>query len=244
MNVKLLQTIMNLVITPDMREAVNTPATSRGLNRSGEEKDLLDSFSPNQFSSKMNLVDHVNSLDFLTKESEIVIMGSWYGSILIPAFYDKVKKITCIDVDKTMLNMAKYTLFKDLDVDWISDDVFATFRDQFKTTDLFINTSCENMKPMRDWGPIGPKSRYDEIYRKRFGIPQTYTDPWWDRVANREKPAYFAFQSHNIFDIHDSYNCVKTIEEFKTQLPDRAEVLIEDSMPFETGTRFTLIGKI
>ncbi len=227
MNVKLLQTIMNLVITPDMREAVNTPATSRGLNRSGEEKDLLDSFSPNQFSSKMNLVDHVNSLDFLTKESEIVIFGSWYGSILIPAFYDKVKKITCIDKNKTMLNMAKYTLFKDLDVDWISDDVFATFRDQFKTTDLFINTSCENMKPMRDWGPA-----------------PTYKNPWWDRVANREKPAYFAFQSHNIFDIHDSYNCVKTIEEFKTQLPDRAEVLIEDSMPFETGTRFTLIGKI
>ena len=227
MNVKLLQTIMNLVITPDMREVVNNPVIGRGVNRTGEEKDLLDSFSPNQFSSKMNLVDHVNSLDFLTKESEIVIFGSWYGSILIPAFYDKVKKITCIDENKHVTNIAKYTLFKDLDIDWISDDVFATFRDQFKTTDLFINTSCENMKPMRDWGPA-----------------PTYKNPWWDRVANREKPAYFAFQSHNIFDIHDSYNCVKTIEEFKTQLPDRAEVLIEDSMPFETGTRFTLIGKI
>ena len=227
MNVKLLQTIMNLVITPDMREVVNNPVIGRGVNRTGEEKDLLDSFSPNQFSSKMNLVDHVNSLDFLTKESEIVIFGSWYGSILIPAFYDKVKKITCIDENKHVTNIAKYTLFKDLDIDWISDDVFATFRDQFKTTDLFINTSCENMKPMRDWGPA-----------------PTYKNPWWDRVANREKPAYFAFQSHNLFDLHDSYNCVKTIEQFKTQLPDRAEVLIEDSIPFETGTRFTLIGKI
>ena len=227
MNVKLLQTIMNLVITPDMREVVNNPVIGRGVNRTGEEKDLLDSFSPNQFSSKMNLVDHVNSLDFLTKESEIVIFGSWYGSILIPAFYDKVKKITCIDENKHVTNIAKYTLFKDLDIDWISDDVFATFRDQFKTTDLFINTSCENMKPMRDWGPA-----------------PTYKNPWWDRVANREKPAYFAFQSHNIFDIHDSYNCVNNIEEFKKQLPDRAEVLIEDSIPFETGTRFTLIGKI
>ena len=218
---------MNLVITPDMREVVNNPVIGRGVNRTGEEKDLLDSFSPNQFSSKMNLVDHVNSLDFLTKESEIVIFGSWYGSILIPAFYDKVKKITCIDENKHVTNIAKYTLFKDLDIDWISDDVFATFRDQFKTTDLFINTSCENMKPMRDWGPA-----------------PTYKNPWWDRVANREKPAYFAFQSHNLFDLHDSYNCVKTIEQFKTQLPDRAEVLIEDSIPFETGTRFTLIGKI
>ena len=237
MNVKLLQTIMNLVITPDMREVVNTPVIGRGINRTGEEKDLLDSFSPNQFSSKMNLVDHVNSLDFLTKESEIVIFGSWYGSILIPAFYDKVKKITCVDINKHVTNIAKYTLFKDLDVEWISDDVFSSFRDQFKTTNLFINTSCENMRPMRDWGPVGPKSKFKD---SKFGIPTTYKEPWWDRVS----PAYFAFQSHNMYDIHDSVNCVKSIEEFKKQLPDRAEVLIEDEIPDERGTRFTLIGKI
>ena len=36
----------------------------------------------------------------------------------------------------------------------------------------------------------------------------------------------------------------KTIEEFKKQLPDKAEVLIEDEIPDERGTRFTLIGKI
>ena len=223
MNVKLLQTIMNLVITPDMREVVNNPVIGRGVNRTGEEKNLLDSFSPNQFLSKMNLVDHINSLDFLTKESEIVIFGSWYGSILIPAFYDKVKKITCIDENKHVTNIAKYTLFKDLDIDWISDDVFATFRDQFKTTDLFINTSCEHMKPMREWGPA-----------------PTYKNPWWDRVS----PAYFAFQSNAMFDIPTHINCVNNIEEFKKQLPDRAEVLIEDEIPDERGTRFTLIGKI
>jgi hypothetical protein len=108
-------------------------------------------------------------------------------------------------------------------VEWISDDVFSSFRDQFKTTNLFINTSCENMRPMREWGPA-----------------PTYKNPWWDRVS----PAYFAFQSHNMYDIHDSVNCVKSIEEFKKQLPDRAEVLIEDEIPDERGTRFTLIGKI
>tara|TARA_R110000796_G_scaffold249032_1_gene376403 strand:- start:34 stop:702 length:669 start_codon:yes stop_codon:yes gene_type:complete len=222
MDIKLLQTIMNLVITPDMREVVNTPATSRGLNRSGEEKDLLDSFSPNQFSSKMNLVDHVNSLDILTKESEIVIFGSWYGSILIPAFYDKVKKITCIDQDPKVISRAKHILFKDLDIDFITGDVFE-FREQYKTTDLFINTSCEHMKPMREWGPA-----------------PTYKNPWWDRVS----PAYFAFQSNAMFDIPTHINCVNNIEEFKKQLPDRAEVLIEDEIPDERGTRFTLIGKI
>ena len=227
MDIKQLQTIIENLVSKEMRDFINIPDLNKNRLRQLRQKDILDSFSDNQFLSKMNLINHIKSLDFLNKDSEIVIFGSWYGSILIPAFYNEVKKITCIDMDKDVISRAKYELFKDFDIDWISDDVFATFRDQFKTTDLFINTSCENMKPMRDWGPA-----------------PTYKNPWWDRVANREKPAYFAFQSHNIFDIHDSYNCVNNIEEFKKQLPDRAEVLIEDSIPFETGTRFTLIGKI
>ena len=81
---------MNLVITPAMREVVNNPKEGRGQNRTAEEKDLLDSFSPNQFLSKMNLINHINSLNILTKNSQIVIFGSWYGSILIPAFYNHV----------------------------------------------------------------------------------------------------------------------------------------------------------
>ena len=47
-----------------------------------------------------------------------------------------------------------------------------------------------------------------------------------------------------MFDIPTHINCVKNIEEFKKQLPDRAEVLIEDEIPDERGTRFTLVGKI
>lgn len=187
-----------------------------------ENKDLLDSFSPNQFMSKMNLIEHINKLNFLTTQSEIVIFGSWYGSILIPAFYDKVKKITCIDIDPKVISKAKYKIFKDYNVDFITGDVFE-FRDQYKNADLFINTSCEHMKPMKEWGPA----------------PE-YKNPWWDRVS----PAYFAFQSNAMFDIPTHTNCVNNIEEFKKQLPDRAEILIEDEIPDERGTRFTLIGKI
>ena len=222
MDIKLLQRILDLIITPDMREVVNNPREGRGENRTAEEKDLLDSFSPNQFLSKMNLINHVKSLNFLNKDSEIVIFGSWYGSILIPAFYDEVKKITCIDMDSKVISRAKYELFKDYNVDFITGDVFQ-FRDQYKNADLFINTSCEHMKPMREWGPA----------------PE-YKNPWWDRVS----PAYFAFQSNAMFDIPTHINCVNNIEEFKKQLPDRAEVLIEDEIPDERGTRFTLIGKI
>ena len=208
-NEKTLQNIITNLISSSMREV-------------REDKDLLDSYSPNQFLSKLNLINHIRSLNILNKDSEIVIFGSWYGSILIPAFYDEVKKITCIDQDPKVISRAKHNLFKDLDIDFITGDVFE-FRDQYKTADLFINTSCEHMKPMREWGPA-----------------PTYKNPWWDRVS----PAYFAFQSNSMFDIPTHINCVNDIEEFIKQLPDRAEVLIEDKIADERGTRFTLIGKI
>ena len=221
-DVKQLQTIIDNLITQSMRDFANTPDLDKNRLRQLRQKDVLDSFSPNQFLSKMNLINHIKSLNILNKDSEIVIFGSWYGSILIPAFYNEVKKITCIDIDSDVIHRAKYELFKDFDVDFITGDVFE-FRDQYKNTDLFINTSCEHMKPMREWGPA-----------------PTYKNPWGDRVS----PAYFAFQSNAMFDIPTHINCVKNIEEFKKQLPDKAEVLIEDTIPDERGNRFTLIGKI
>ena len=187
-----------------------------------EDKDLLDSFSPNQFKSKLKLVEHIDKLNILTKNSEIIIFGSWYGSILIPAFYNKVKKITCIDQDAKVISRAKYNLFKDFNVDFITGDVFE-FRDSYKNADLFINTSCEHMKSMKEWGPA-----------------PTYKNPWWDRVS----PAYFAFQSNNMYDIEGHINCVSSIEEFKYQMPDKAEILVEDKIVDDRGTRFMLIGKI
>ena len=187
-----------------------------------EDKDLLDSFSPNQFKSKLKLIEHIDKLNILTKNSEIVIFGSWYGSILIPAFYNKVKKITCIDQDAKVISRAKYNLFKDFNVDFITGDVFE-FRDSYKNADLFINTSCEHMKSMKEWGPA-----------------PTYKNPWWDRVS----PAYFAFQSNNMYDIEGHINCVSSIEEFKYQMPDKAEILVEDRIVDDRGTRFMLIGKL
>jgi len=207
---KILQNIISNLISSSMREV-------------REDTQLLDSFSPNQFLSKLNLINHIRSLNILNKNSEIVIFGGWYGSILIPAFYNEVKKITLVDKDNKVISRAKHNLFKDTDVEFICDDIFENFRNQYETANLIINTSCEHMKPMKEWGPA----------------PQ-YKNPWWDRVS----PAYFAFQSNAMFDIPTHINCVKNIEEFKKQLPDRAEVLIEDEIPDERGTRFTLVGKL
>lgn len=185
-------------------------------------KDLLDSVSPNQYRSKEVLIKHVENLQLVDQNSEIVIFGGWYGTILIPAF-KYVDKITLIDKDKDVIGIAKNRLFDHYkNVEFITGDVFDKFRDQYKTTNLFINTSCEHMKPMKEWGPT----------------PE-YKNPWSERI----KGAYFAYQSNNMYDIEGHINCVSSMQEFKYQLPDNAKVMVEDKITDERGTRFLLIGK-
>jgi len=176
--------------------------------------DLLDSYSPNQFKSKEVLINHVNSLNILNDKSEITILGSWYGSILIPAF-KQVKRITAIDLDEKVISIAKNRLFNHYkNIDFICDDIFKWVPDssRIKKTDLIINTSCEHMRPMKEL----------------------------DLNTN----AYFAFQSNNMLDIPTHINCVSNIKEFKEQMPSTAKIMIEDHIKDDRGTRFLLIGKL
>ena len=191
------------------------------INESKENPDLLDSYSLNQFKSKENLLHHISKLELI--KPHITVFGSWYGSILIPALADKAKHITCIDIDERVISVAKNRLFQQYkNVDFIAGDVFE-FRDLYRTTDLFINTSCEHMKPMKEWGPA----------------PE-YKNPWWYRVA----PAYFAFQSNNMFDIEGHINCCYSIEQFATQLPRNATIIQTDQIEDDRGIRYTIIGKL
>ena len=175
--------------------------------------DLLDSFSPNQFKSKENLITHINNLGILDDKSEIVILGGWYGSILIPSFKN-VKEITLIDIDDNVVKIAKNRLFNHYtNVDYITADVFNLdkHKSRVENADLIINTSCEHMKPMKEL----------ELYSN----------------------SYFAFQSNDMFDIPTHINCVNDIEEFEKQMPVNAKIIIEDSIKDDRGTRFTLIGQ-
>ena len=176
--------------------------------------DLLDSYSPNQFKSKEVLINYVNSLNILNEKSEITILGSWYGSILIPAF-KQVKRITVIDVDDKVIRIAKQRLFKHYtNTDFITADVFnlGKFKYGVENSNLIINTSCEHMRPMKE--------------------------------LNLNTNAYFAFQSNNMFHIPTHINCVNNIEEFKEQMPSNAKIMIEDHIKDDRGTRFLLIGKL
>ena len=174
--------------------------------------DILDSFSSNQFKAKVTLLEHVEKLNVLTKEDDLVIFGSWYGSILIPKLADKVKRITCIDLDEKVLKIAKNRLFKDYEnIEYRVGDIFADDLKRYKETKLFINASCEHMKPMKEFKWFEPNS-------------------------------YFAFTSNDMDYIEGHINCVHSLDEFKSQLPENSEVLFEEEVEDTRGIRYMLVG--
>ena len=181
--------------------------------------DLLDSYSPNQFKTKQKLENMIHNYVDINSNTDIVIFGCWYGSILIPMFKD-VKKITLIDLDEEVINIARNRLFNHYkNVEFRIQDVFEFNKlNQYKTANLFINTSCEHMAPMKEW-------------------------PLWEWILRRNNP-YFAFTSNNMFGIEGHINCVNNIEEFKKQLPDTSKVLSENEVTDERGSRYLLVGKI
>ena len=177
--------------------------------------DLLDSYSPNQFKTKERLIGHVRDLNVVNEQSEITILGGWYGSILRPAFKE-AKRISLIDIDKNATSIGKQRLFKHYNnVDFITSDVFDKNRyGRIRYANLVINTSCEHMKPMREL------------------------------EALQQSNAYFAFTSNNMLSIEGHINCVYDLDDFEKQMPDNAKVLVRDSITDERGTRFMLIGKL
>ena len=120
------------------------------MAESRHNSDLLDSYSPNQFKSKERIIKHIRDQLILRTDSEIVILGGWYGSILIPAFKE-VKRITLIDKDEKVISIAKNRLFNHYkNVDFITSDVFHNDRKgRIQNADLIINTSCEHMPSMK-----------------------------------------------------------------------------------------------
>lgn len=209
------------VINPTLKQDLLCKVLKAIKDNPSLEKDLFDSFSNNQMTSKNKLVDVINAINILNnnevlnKEKEVIIFGSWYGSILIPKLAKQVKQITALDLNEAVLKLAKNRLFDDYDnVEFIAGDVFEKNLKRYHDASLFINTSCEHMLPMNCL-------------------------PLWDRYDT-----YFVFQSNNMDYIEDHINCVYSLEEFKSQLPENATVLFEDEIQDTRGTRYMLVGKV
>jgi len=197
--------------------------------------DIYDSYSSNQFASKNALLNAINSINILNKESTVFIWGCWYGSILVPSLSDKVKQIIGIDLDKKSIQIGKKIFNNYENVDFQHADVFEKYFNTYKETNLIINTSCEHMLPMKDWKWFGPGALEEDTFKglkgEGFGSPKLSSE------------CYFAFQSNNMFDIEGHINCVNSLEEFKNQMPSRANILYEEEVEDTRGTRYMLIGK-
>ena len=196
------------------------------------EEQILDSFSHNQIGAKTALLNAVDNLDILTEESTVVIWAGWFGSVLIPKLATRVKKIVNIDLDEETTKIAKNHLMTDFtNVEYICDDVFNTYRDVYLNTNLIINTSCEHMLPMKEWKWFGAGAMSGDTDTSIFRNPKLNDN------------CYFAFQSNNMFGIEGHINCVNSLQEFKEQMPERAEVLFEEEVEDTRGTRYMLVGK-
>lgn len=193
--------------------------------------DILDSFSSNQCLSKTALLQAVDKLEILDNDSTVAIWGGWYGSILIPKLAKKVKKVVNIDMDDETTKISKKIFDNYENIDYICDDVFKTYRDVYIDTNLIINTSCEHMPPMKEWKWFGGGAMENDTDISVFKTP---------KLPNE---CYFAFQSNNMYDIKGHTNCINTIDEFKDQLPERAEVLHQKEIKDTRGTRYMLVGK-
>ena len=111
--------------------------------------DIIDSFSDNQFRAKKTLIKHL--LPYINLDTSIAILGCWYGSILIPLLDDKVNKIFAVDLDNTVIKIGKNRLFSHIDkIRWSQGDVF-TYERPYEHIQVIINTSCEHMRPMKEW---------------------------------------------------------------------------------------------
>lgn len=184
--------------------------------RPAQAESLIDSFSDNQFSAKVALVESLCKIGAIDTTTRAMIMGSWYGSILTPLLLNHtVDHIVTVDLDDLVNRTARHILFPSaLNVEHITDDIFNSKQDwaRFAPISLYINTSCEHMAPMATW-------------------------------MHFNKGAYFAFQSNNMYDIIGHVNCVGSLNDFKAQLPHGACVMLEEEIKDTRGARYMLIGK-
>ena len=82
----------------------------------------------------------------------------------LPHFYE-FEEVSCEDEDETVITHGDNRLFPTFsNVEWIKGDILKDYRECYNTTDIFINTSCEHMLPMKWWGPEGPRSRHNFFF--------------------------------------------------------------------------------
>lgn len=192
----------------------------------------FDSFSRSQIQSKkwaLAKIEEIfgHSLEF------VQIMCGWYGLLgtlmLLSNKFEKLK-VRSYDIDPSCELIAnelnrpwmeanwKFKAFtRDVSqLEYQHDEVPRIImnyesRHYRERISLIVNTSCEHMGNFKEWFE---------------GLP---------------KNAPILLQSNDAFHESEHINCVKTLEEFKSQVP-MSKILYEGTLPLENFNRFMLIG--
>ena len=77
------------------------------------KKTICDSYSNNQVLAKKTLIKNLDQ--YITEDSNVAILGSWYASILLPLLHDKVNEIWPIDIDEQAIKIGKNMFFPNLE---------------------------------------------------------------------------------------------------------------------------------
>lgn len=175
---------------------------------------ILDSFSPNQMSSKKWLIDELSDIDGIdgpwslpngkwdNEGNSIEIVGSWYGFPLIYMLWDalEIRDIKCWDIDFEARQIAEYynSIFKFNDlVEIYSQDYFNHERGGSRAH-ILINTSSEHM--------TDTFADMDE----RFGVEREHLGGAKNFYV---KNPFVCIQSNNMKHIPEHVNCVESTDE-------------------------------
>jgi len=191
----------------------------QALDAGYDMKQMLDSLSPNQFESKLWLVEMLSM--YSIKNPRIQLFGGWNGFPLIDLLMEEFEPtlIENIDLDKDAIKVYKnYIKNKQLDTN-IFRARHANVCEPYKfdkKIDIVINTSSEHM-------PDLPELIKNKTYKKT---------------------CLFALQSNNMFHVEDHINCVNNKNEF-AQKSGLSNILYSDSLTMPNGyERYMVIGNV
>jgi len=123
-------------------------------NNSEYVDDIADSFSKTQLQSKQWLVEEMCKVNTKTNP-EILILGGWYGSYLVPMLRDAdFNNITLTDINPKAVNIASQLHNCSTFV------LNAVHPAQTFNPDIVINTSCEHMMTIGDAAVDNPDCLY------------------------------------------------------------------------------------
>lgn len=175
--------------------------------------DLADSFNLTQYKSKSWLVKQLVNYCDRYSNNEILILGGWYGSYLIPLVYHYLNpaQIIFTDINPNTIRISQ-ELFDHYGVCHfqVIDATNKNHLDLFES-DVVINTSCEHMINIHN-------------------------------IKVNNKKAIYAFQSCNNQNDPGHINCVDNTRQLEQSFPF-SHVFFHGKLDLGHKQRFMVIGK-